>query len=95
MLYTYKILLYPKKKKKNTFFIIIAVSLLWNLRQTALHLFVLRFVGLEERKKCEDKKYFNFSFFLFGWKWKREEIEKVSLYKYMYIPLLKNDAQLK
>ena len=32
---------------------------------------------------------------MFGWKWKREEIEKVSLYKFTYILLLKNDAQLK
>ena len=32
---------------------------------------------------------------MFGWKWKRGEIEKVSLYKFTYIPLLKNDAQLK
>ena len=32
---------------------------------------------------------------MFGWEWKNWEIEKVSLYKFTRIPLLKNDAQLK
>ena len=32
---------------------------------------------------------------MFGWEWKSGRIEKVSLYKFMHIPLLKNDAQLK
>ena len=33
--------------------------------------------------------------FLFGWEWKSGEMEKVSLYKFTHIPLLKNDIQLK
>ena len=32
---------------------------------------------------------------MFGWEWKNEGMKKVSLYKFMYTPLLKNDAQLK
>ena len=32
---------------------------------------------------------------MFGWEWKSAGMEKVSLYKFTYIPLLKNDAQLK
>ena len=32
---------------------------------------------------------------MFGWKWKSRGIKKVSLYKFTYIPLLKNDAVLK
>ena len=34
-------------------------------------------------------------FFLFGWEWKSKRIEKVNLYKFTYIPLLKSYAQLK
>ena len=34
-------------------------------------------------------------FFLFGWEWKSGGKEKASLYKFTYIPLLKNDGQLK
>ena len=34
-------------------------------------------------------------FFLFGWEWKSGGKEKASLYKFTYIPLLKNDSQLK
>ena len=34
-------------------------------------------------------------FFLFGWEWKSGGKEKTSLYKFTYIPLLKNDGQLK
>ena len=45
-------------------------------------------------KKQEDRKYFNFSH-LFGWEWKSEGMEKLSLYKFTHIPLLKNDGQLK
>ena len=32
---------------------------------------------------------------MFGWEWKSEGIEKVSLHKFTHIPLLKNDTQLK
>ena len=32
---------------------------------------------------------------MFGWEWKSGEIEKMSLYKFTYMSLLKNDAQLK
>ena len=32
---------------------------------------------------------------MFGWEWKSEGMEKVSLYKFTHIPLLKNDDQLK
>ena len=32
---------------------------------------------------------------MFGWKWKSGRMEKVSLYKFTHIPLLKNDGQLK
>ena len=54
----------------------------------------------EERKLWEDgkvgeQKRFQFPLFLFGWEWKSGEMEKVSLYKFTHIPLLKNDAQLK
>ena len=31
---------------------------------------------------------------MFGWEWK-SGMKKVSLYKFTYVPLLKNDAQLK
>ena len=32
---------------------------------------------------------------MFGWEWKSEEMEKVSLYKFTHISLLKNNGQLK
>ena len=32
---------------------------------------------------------------MFGWEWKSGGKEKVSLYKFTHIPLLKNDGQLK
>ena len=32
---------------------------------------------------------------MFGWEWKSEGMEKMSLYKFTHIPLLKNDDQLK
>ena len=32
---------------------------------------------------------------MFYWKWKSELMEKVSLYKFTHIPLLKNGTQLK
>ena len=32
---------------------------------------------------------------MFGWEWKNGGMEKVSLYKFMHILLLKNEAQLK
>ena len=32
---------------------------------------------------------------MFGWEWKSGEMEKMSLYKFTHIPLLKNDGQLK
>ena len=32
---------------------------------------------------------------MFGWEWKSEGIEKVSLDKFTHISLLKNDTQLK
>ena len=32
---------------------------------------------------------------MFGWEWKSGEMEKVSLYKFTYTSLLKNDGQLK
>ena len=64
----------------------------------------VRLVG--EMKKCEEKKLqedgkvggqkrFQFPLFLFGWEWKSRGMEKVSLYKFTHILLLKNDAQLK
>ena len=64
----------------------------------------VRLVG--EMKNCEEKKLqedgkvggqkrFQFPLFLFVWKWKSRGMEKVSLYKFTHIPLLKNDAQLK
>ena len=31
---------------------------------------------------------------MFGWEWKNGEMEKVSLYKFIHTPLLKNDGQL-
>ena len=46
-------------------------------------------------EKWEDRKDFNFPLFCVGWEWKSWGIKKVSLYKFTYIPLLKNDAQLK
>ena len=54
----------------------------------------------EERKlwedgKVEGQKRFQFPLFLFGWEWKSRGMEKVSLYKFTHIPLLRNDAQLK
>ena len=45
-------------------------------------------------EKLEDKKYFNFSHFC-GWEWKNRRMEKLNLYKFIHIPLLKNDSQLK
>ena len=32
---------------------------------------------------------------MFGWEWKSGGMEKVSLYKFTHVPLLKNDAKLK
>ena len=32
---------------------------------------------------------------MFGWEWKSGEMEKMSLYKFTHISLLKNDGQLK
>ena len=32
---------------------------------------------------------------MFGWEWKSKEMKKMSLYKFIYIPLLKNNIQLK
>ena len=55
-------------------------------------------------KKWEDKrnenvrgqKGFYFLYFVFGWRWKKKRnCKKMSLYKFTYMPLLKNDAQLK
>ena len=43
----------------------------------------------------EGRKYFNFSLFFIGWEWKSGGLEKVSLFKFTYIPLLKNNALLK
>ena len=31
---------------------------------------------------------------MFGWEWKSEGMEKVSLYKFTHTPLLKNNGQL-
>ena len=31
---------------------------------------------------------------MFGWEWKRGGMEKISLYKFTHLPLLKNDVQL-
>ena len=31
---------------------------------------------------------------MFGWEWKSGGMKKVSLYKFIHVPLLKNDAQL-
>ena len=47
-------------------------------------------------EKWEYRKNFNFPHFWFvGWKCKNGGIEKVNLYKFTHIPLLKNNAQLK
>ena len=46
-------------------------------------------------EKWKDRKKFNFSLFLFSWEWKSGGIEKVNLYKFTHIPLLKKDTQLK
>ena len=47
------------------------------------------------QKMVGEQKKFYFLSFLFGWEWKSGRIEKVSLYKFMHIPLLKNNTQLK
>ena len=52
----------------------------------------VRLVGGVE--KCEDRKYFNFFPFCLVQSEKNEGMKKVSLYKFMHTPLLKNDAQL-
>ena len=39
--------------------------------------------------------FFYFLSFWFGWDWKSEEMEKMSLNKFIHIPLLKNNVQLK
>ena len=44
-------------------------------------------------EKWEDRKDFNFPSFLFCWEWKNGEMEKMNLYKFTHISLLKNDAQ--
>ena len=31
---------------------------------------------------------------MFGWEWKRGGMEKINLYKFTHLPLLKNDVQL-
>ena len=46
-------------------------------------------------KKWNDRKIFKIFSFQFGWKWKSGGMEKISLYKFTHIPLLKNDRQLK
>ena len=47
-------------------------------------------------EKWQDEKILiSLFFFLFGWEWKSKRIEKVNMYKFTYIPLLKNYAQLK
>ena len=57
-------------------------------------------------KKWEDRKWweggkvggqkkFYFLSFLFGWEWKSGEMEKMSLNKFIHIPLLKNDTKFK
>ena len=48
-----------------------------------------------ENEKVEKQKRFEFSFFLFSWEWKNEMMKKMRLYKFMHIPLLKNNAQFK
>ena len=48
-----------------------------------------------EDGKVREYKIFYFLSFLFGWEWKSGEMEKVSLYKFTYTYLLKNDGQLK
>ena len=45
-------------------------------------------------EKWEDRKYFNFFPFCLVQSEKNEGMKKVSLYKFMHTPLLKNDAQL-
>ena len=42
-----------------------------------------------------EQKRFYFISYLFGWEWKSGGIEKMSLNKFIHIPLLKNDIQLK
>ena len=46
-------------------------------------------------EKWEDIKDFNFSSFCLVESEKVEKWKKVNLYKFTYMPLLKNDAQLK
>ena len=45
-------------------------------------------------EKWEDRKNFNFPPFFFGWEWKSGGVEKMSLYKFTHIILLKS-VQLK
>ena len=54
----------------------------------------------EDKKWWEDgkvggQKRFYFLSFLFGWEWKSEGMEKISLNKFLHIPLLKNNTKLK
>ena len=46
-------------------------------------------------EKWEDRKYFNFPYFCLVETKKVKRWKKISLYKFNYIPLLKNDTQLK
>ena len=44
--------------------------------------------------KKNDKFFFEFLLFVFGWGWKSKDVKKMSLYKFTYKPLSKNDIQL-
>ena len=57
--------------------------------------YCLRAHLLREVEKLEDRKIFNFSPFCLVGSGKVEGWKKVSLYIFIHIPLLKNDAQLK
>ena len=46
-------------------------------------------------EKWEDRKNFNFLIFCLVESEKVEKLKKMSLYKFTYMSLLKNDAQLK
>ena len=48
-----------------------------------------------EDRKVGGQKRFYFLSFLFGWEWKSRGMEKMSLNKFTYTPLLKNNSQLK
>ena len=43
----------------------------------------------EWKSRRIEKILISFLFFLFGWEWKSEKMEKVRLYEFTHVPLLK------